>query len=135
MREQQWSWRLRNLLSVPLIYGMAVPMAVYHVFLEIYHQGAFRLYAIPRVPMREYFRFDRHGVAGLGGMQKLQCFYCAYANGLAAYSREIIARTERYWCPMQHREPPADRHGHYDRFLPYGKGEAFEAEREKLREF
>jgi hypothetical protein len=41
--------------------------------------------------------FDRTHLAYLNLVEKINCAYCSYGNGLAAYLREIAARTEQYW--------------------------------------
>lgn len=62
-------------------------------------------------------------------MQKLNCLYCGYANGVLQYIAKIVAETERYWCGIQHHKddkfiaPP-----HHDRFIAYGDEEAFSKE-------
>lgn len=126
--------RIRFLLSVPFIYGMAIPLALFHLALELYHRVCFPLYKIPLVRARDYFVFDRHRTGGLDFSQRLQCLYCAYANGLMAYSREIIARTEAFWCPLAHEKRPEGTHRHYDAFCPFEKGESFVEHRKKIWE-
>lgn len=34
-------------------------------------------------------------------MEKVNCVYCSYFNGLMSYLREIAGRTEQYWCPIR----------------------------------
>jgi len=45
--------------------------------------------------------FDRAGLAYLNALEKLNCAYCSYGNGVIAYAREVAARTEQYWCPIK----------------------------------
>jgi hypothetical protein len=45
---------------------------------------------------------DRHRLGYLNPVQKLNCVFCGYGNGVIAYAREITARTEQYWCPIKH---------------------------------
>lgn len=41
-------WNLfKFALSAPFIYGVFIPAIVFHFFVELYHQVAFRLYGIP----------------------------------------------------------------------------------------
>lgn len=44
-------------------------------------------------------------------------------NGLFAYSVEIAARTERYWCPLKAAHKPRFSHGWYHDFADYGNPE------------
>ena len=62
---------------------------------------------------RDYFVFDRHHLAYLNAIEKLNCAYCSYANGLVAYVREIAGRTEQFWCPIKHARRAIGAHAHY----------------------
>ena len=67
-----------------------------------------------------YFAIDRHKLAYLNGIEKANCMYCSYANGVIAYVREVAACTEEYWCPIKHARPVPGAHAHYRRFFDYG---------------
>ena len=60
-------------------------------------------------------------------------FYCSYGNGLAAYFREIAARTEQYWCPIKHARRIKAAHGRYPLFFEYGDAESYIKGLERLR--
>lgn len=64
----------------------------------------------------------------------LNCEYCAYANGLVAYVREVAARTEEYWCPIKHAVRISNPHDRYLGFLEYGDAEGYKARLEAFRE-
>ena len=66
-------------------------------------------------------------------IEKFNCFYCSYANGLASSVREIGARTEQYWCPIKHARRIRDAHTHYNRFFAFGDAESFARGLERLR--
>jgi hypothetical protein len=40
-----------------------------------------------RVPRRRYFAVDRHKLAHLNGIEKVNCTFCSYANGHALMAR------------------------------------------------
>jgi hypothetical protein len=61
----------------------------------------------------------------LNALEKLNCVYCSYANGLIAYVREIAGRTEQYWCPIKHARRVIGAHPHYAQFQDYGDAAAF----------
>ena len=42
-----------------------------------------------------------------------------------AYASEISARTERYWCPINHARKAISAHQHYIGFADFGDAEAF----------
>lgn len=98
--EQTKKWQF--LLSMPFIYGMIFPMLFLHLTLEIYHQVCFRLYHIPHVNSKAYIFIDRHHLRKLTSIQKFNCMYCGYVNGLLAYAKAIAGETEKYWCAIKH---------------------------------
>jgi hypothetical protein len=73
-----------------------------------------------RVPRRRYFAIDRHKLAYLNGIEKVNCTFCSYTNGLIAYVREVAARTEQYWCPIKHARAIPVPHSRYHLFFDYG---------------
>lgn len=125
------SWR--NLVSAPFIYAMVVPFVVLDLGLTIYQSICFPLYRIGKVQRGDYIVLDRQQLGYLNMVERLNCTYCAYANGLIAYAREIAARTEQYWCPIKHARKVLGTHTRYARFLDYGDAEAYPAELARLR--
>lgn len=121
-------------LTAPVIYAMIVPFALLDLFVTIYQAVCFPVYGIPKVRRGDHIRIDRHHLAYLNGLQKLNCVYCGYANGLIAYVREIAGRTEAYWCPIKHAARVEGRHGHYAGFVDYGDAEGFEPGLQAARE-
>jgi len=93
--------KIRHVLSMPFIYGMIIPAFILDVSLFIYQHTALRLYWIPLVIRSEYIVFDRKHLSYLNIIQKINCLYCSYVNGLFLYSVEIAGRTEKYWCPIK----------------------------------
>lgn len=122
-----------NILTAPLIYGMFVPIALLDLSLSIYQAVCFRVYGISRVSRSAYVVIDRQYLEYLNGIEKLNCVYCGYANGVFAYVREIAARTEQYWCPIRHARRVQAPHAHYRNFVDYGDAEGYQKELEQLR--
>jgi len=85
------------MLVSPVIYSGIVPLLLLDLFVSVYQTVCFPVYGVAKVKRSDYFAFDRHQLAYLNALEKLNCAYCSYANGLIAYAREIIARTEQYW--------------------------------------
>ena len=125
--------RLGYILSAPVIYGLIVPLVFLDLAVTIYQHICFRIYKIPLVRRRNHIIVDRQHLAYLNGIEKLNCVYCGYANGLIAYSREIAGRTEQFWCPIKHARRSADPHDHVDAFFDYGDAEAYRSSLEDLR--
>jgi len=127
-----FSAKVRHLISAPFIYIMIIPFVVLDVFLELYHNICFPLYRIKKVKRSDYIVIDRHKLAYLNLMQKINCVYCGYGNGLMAYAKEIAGRTERYWCPIKHSREMPDPHSLYKDFFAYLDGEGFTKEKKKI---
>ena len=126
--------RLRVILTAPVIYALILPFALLDLFVAVYQAICFPVYGIARVRRRDHIVIDRHRLAYLNGLQKLNCLYCGYINGLISLVREVAARTEQYWCPIRHARNPADPHDRYPDFLDYGDAEAFRAQNKRLRD-
>ncbi len=125
---------LRNLLSAPFVYLMVVPLALLDICASLYQLLCFPLYRIDKVRRGDFILIDRQHLAYLNPIEKLNCMYCGYANGLIAYAREIGARTEQYWCPIKHAKRILDPHRHYARFADFGQAEHYQEHLEKMRE-
>lgn len=125
---------VRNVLSAPFIYGLIVPIVFYDLCISLYQAVCFWLYRIPRVRRSNYIKFDRHHLRYLNSLERLNCMYCAYANGMLAYATEISARTEQYWCPIKHAHKLLGKHKRYSEFLDYGDAEGYETELAGLRD-
>ena len=124
---------LRNALTAPLIYSVLVPLVLLDVWFTVYQGVCFRIYGIPRVRRSDYFVLDRHYLAYLNGIEKFNCVYCGYANGLLAYAREIAGRTEQYWCPIKHARRVRTPHDRYRLFVDYGDADGYRTELPRLR--
>jgi len=122
------------LLTAPFIYACIVPLVLLDLFVTAYQAVCFPVYGIPKARRGEYIVFDRHQLGYLNEIEKLNCLYCSYANGLIAYVREIAARTEQYWCPIKHARRLAGTHQRYHNFADYGDATAYKEQLDKLRE-
>ena len=122
-----------NLLAAPVIYSMIIPIVMLDLWISLYQLLCFPLFGIARVRHHDYIVIDRHKLSYLNAIEKLNCVYCGYANGVFAFVREVTARTEQYWCPIQHRRTPRNSHGRYERFLKYGDAEGYRRRLPELR--
>ena len=121
------------ILTAPVIYAGIVPFLLLDLFVSVYQAVCFPIYGIAKVARGDYLVFDRHHLAYLNALEKLNCAYCSYANGLIAFTREIAARTEQYWCPIKHARRVIGTHGRYPAFDDYGDGEGYPARLATLR--
>jgi hypothetical protein len=132
-------WRyIRNarplvVVTAPFIYAVIIPLVLLDLFVTVYQALCFPAYGIAKVKRGDYLVFDRHHLAYLNALEKLNCAYCSYANGLIAYVAEIASRTEEYWCPIKHARRLQGVHARYRDFVDFGDAEAYATNLEELR--
>lgn len=125
--------RLRNILTAPLIYACLFPALFMDLVVSLYQWICFPVYGIPRVKRRKYLVLDRHYLKYLNVIEKINCYYCGYFNGLIAYVREVASRTEQYWCPIKHARSVPHPHSRYRHFADYGDSDAYHGNKQQLR--
>lgn len=125
--------RPQNFITMPIIYGMVVPMLFLDLFLAFYQWTCFSIYGIRKVKRGDYLVLDHQHLAYLNFFEKGHCMYCSYAVGLMAYATEIIARTEQYFCPIKHARKILTAHSRYANFIAYGEAENYHAKLEEFR--
>jgi hypothetical protein len=124
---------LLHLLTSPLIYGMLIPAILFDVILFLYQQIIFRIYKFEALKRSDYIIFDRQYLGYLNSIEKLNCMYCSYFNGLMHYASAIASRTELYFCPIKHAKKIAYEHEYYDEFFRYGDEDEYQKKLEELR--
>ena len=124
---------LKSLLSAPLIYAVFFPMVLFDLFVWVYQWVCFPLYGLVRVKRADYFVFDRVHLGYLNIIEKINCAYCSYGNGLMAYAREVVGQTEQYWCPIKHARKVLHAHPYYMGFVDFGDAQAYRDQLEPLR--
>jgi hypothetical protein len=122
-----------TLLTAPVIYALVVPILLLDLSITVYQHICFRAYGLPRVKRGNYFVFDRAHLAYLNLIEKVNCAYCSYGNGVMAYGREVVARTEQYWCPIKHARKIMAAHPYYTGFVDFGDAQSYKDELENLR--
>jgi hypothetical protein len=121
-----------TILSAPIIYMMVLPAFLLDFCLYVYQAICFPVYGIPRVKRSDHIVLDRHYLKYLNFIERLNCDYCSYFNGLSSYAVEIAARTEQYWCPIKHASGKT-RHSCYHLFFDYGDAAAYRTKLAELR--
>ena len=121
-------------LSAPVIYSLIVPFVLVDLWVMAYQAICFPIYKIPKVRRRDYMVFDRHHLAYLNIIEKINCAYCSYCNGAIAFVREVAARTEVYWCPIKHAHRVLGPHPHYQGFADFGDAEGFRAMQDQMKD-
>ena len=124
---------LLHILSAPIIYSLIFPMVLLDISVSLYQHICFRIYHIPLVPRKDHILIDRHHLAYLNVIEKCNCIFCGYVNGLIAYVREIAARTEKFWCPIKHTRRTVDQHQYITAYSDYGDAENYQSRMDELR--
>ncbi len=122
-----------NILTAPIVWFCLIPAVLLDLVVSVYHAICFRIYGIPLVKRDDYIVIDRHSLQYLNSIEKLNCIYCGYFNGLIAYVQEIAARTEQYWCPIKHARRLNSIHSRYHKFIEYGDSDYYQKRLSELR--
>lgn len=123
----------RNVITAPVIYSMIIPFLILDIWVTVYQRLCFPMYRISLVKRSSHIVIDHHHLHYLNSIERLNCIYCSYANGVIAYVREVAARTEQYWCPIKHARKLIDPHRYYARFADFGQGEGYHKILHELR--
>lgn len=125
--------RFLVVITSPVIWMCAVPILLSDLVASVYQAICFPIYGIPKVRRSEYIAFDRHRLTYLNLAEKMNCEYCAYANGILAYFTEIAARTEQHFCPIKHANCSKCAHSRYKKFVDFGDAEGYREHVEEVR--
>ncbi len=94
--------RFLLLVTSPVIYAMIIPLAFVDLCTSLYQNVCFPAYGIATVPRKKYVQLVRRGEK-LPWLDRFNCTYCSYANGVCAYMRAVLIETEKYWCPIKYK--------------------------------
>jgi len=121
------------MLTVPFIWAVFPPALLLDVFVSLFQAVCFPVYGIPRVRRSDYIIIDRNYLRYLNTIEKMNCIYCGYFGGLIAWTQEVAARTEQYWCPVKHARKLKAMHSRYKHFIDYGDARAYKEHLEEVR--
>lgn len=127
------SAKITHLLTAPVIYSLFIPLLLLDLMASLYQQICFRAYKIPLIKRSDYLIIDRQHLAYLNVIEKINCIYCGYSNGLIEYVREIAACSEQYWCPIKHARRSPDPHRLFNNFEDFGNAEHYHKRLQVLR--
>lgn len=125
--------RRSSLFTAPVVYLGIFPFALLDLFMTIYQRVCFPHYGIPLVKRTHHFLFDRGKLRYLNALERVNCLYCSYANGVCSFVTEIAARTEQHWCPIRHSANVEKAHSRYHHFLDYGDARSYHQSVEQVR--
>ncbi|SMF94716.1 hypothetical protein SAMN02949497_2049 [Methylomagnum ishizawai] len=116
---------LKLVVTMAFIYALIVPIALLDAVVSLYQYLCFPIYGLAQVERRRFVSIPRQGYESLNFMDRFNCHYCSYANGVLRYAQKIAAETEKMWCPIRQKlrkgyaEPP-----HHQGFAENGEKEA-----------
>jgi hypothetical protein len=124
---------IMSYVVAPVIYSMIIPATIMDIFASLYQMICFPVYGIPKVKRTEYIALDRRKLKYLNWIERINCDFCSYFNGIISYVREIASRTEQYFCPIRHALHVRGLNARHAKFLPYGEADDFRARFAQLR--
>lgn len=124
---------LKHILTAPFIWACLMPALALDITVSLYQAVCFPVYGIPKVRRQDYLVFDRQYLNYLNLIEKFNCAFCSYFNGLIAYIQEIGARTEQFWCPIKHAQRLKSLHSRYYKFVDFGDAEAYRNKLSQVR--
>jgi hypothetical protein len=124
---------LLHFLTAPIMYGMVIPAILLDVIIFIYQQVVFRIFKVKFLKRSDYIVFDRHYLGYLNPIEKFNCLYCSYINGLLQYASAVAGRTEFYFCPIKHAKKIAYQNDYYHEYLMYGDEDGYHDKLQELR--
>ena len=81
MKMSTWRYLKRAniliVLTAPVIYSLIIPLVIFDLFLFAYQGICFPAYGIKRVKRSDYLVFDRHHLAYLNVIEKINCAFCS----------------------------------------------------------
>lgn len=96
-----------HVMSFPFIWLPIFPVLLLDIFVEVYQQICFPIYGLEIVKRSAYIQIrDRAKLQYLTALEKIDCMYCGYVNGVLLYWKEVAGRTEKYWCGIMHANKP-----------------------------
>lgn len=126
--------KLKHVISIPIIWLCLIPAVLLDLVVVLYQSLCFPLYGIPKVRRADHVVIDRHHLRYLNPIEKLNCLYCSYFNGVISFVREVAARTEQYWCPIKHAAQLKSVHSRYHTFAEYGDGQQYRQQLPEIRQ-
>jgi hypothetical protein len=118
---------LLHVITAPVAYSLILPILFADIAVTVFQVVCFPIYGLKKVPRSDFIAIDRHHLSYLNVIEKINCVYCGYGNGVAGYFREVAARTEEYWCPIKHARRIKSPHSKYHNFADYGDADGYRA--------
>lgn len=89
-------------IGIIAIYSIILPIFILDISISIYQKIYFTALGIPKIDKKKYVVMERWNLSKLNLLQKLNCVYCEYANGILAFAKAVGNQTEIYSCAIKH---------------------------------
>ena len=122
---------LLTIATAPVIYSLLIPISMLDLFVSFYQWICFPVYEVPCVPRKEYV--DRPSLAYLKVIEKVNCVYCGYCNGVLAFARDVLQGPSSNWCPIKHARRAKGCHIRTCLFCEFGDAEGYADNLQELR--
>lgn len=93
-------------LGLLLILGFAIFLMPLFIYMLFFNRLYFWVRNQNSIPMRPYYKYDRHRIAHLSLVDKLWCEYCEWANGSLQWITDVVNEIERRYCPIKNQCDP-----------------------------
>lgn len=92
-----------KLLAYTAIYSMIFVIVFIDISVWLYQEIYFRINRIPKLKRGKFVSFERGRLVGLTMLQKINCTYCQYANGVILWAKGVANQTEIYSCAIKYK--------------------------------
>ena len=123
-----------KIIFAPLVWVCIVPAFFLDLVMTVFQFICFPVYNIPKVNRSDYIVLDRHSLKYLNIIEKVNCVYCGYFNGLMGFVREVGGRAEQHWCPIKHARKVGSTHSRYNKFLDYGDADSYKKDLDRIKQ-
>jgi len=123
-----------KIITAPFVWFCIIPAFFLDLVVMAFQIICFPVYKIPKVSRSDYIVIDRHSLKYLNVIEKINCVYCGYFNGLMGFVREVGGRAEQHWCPIKHARKVGSIHSRYNKFLAYGDADSFKKDLERIKQ-
>ena len=123
-----------KIIVAPLVWVCIIPALFLDLVVMVFQLICFPVYRIPKVNRSDYIVLDRHSLKYLNAIEKVNCVYCGYFNGLMGFVQEVGGRAEQHWCPIKHARKVDSIHSRYNKFLNYGDADSYKKEIERIKQ-
>ncbi len=135
--ERIWDYlrhaKFSNVATTPVIWLNLLPAVLMDISVSLFQYSCFPIYGIPKVKRSDYVVIDRQYLQYLNPIEKVNCMYCGYFNGVIGYVQEVAARTEHYWCPIKHASKLKTVHSRYHQFSDFGDADHYHQHLSEIR--